>query len=92
MNIFITGSNGFIGTHLKEYLKSHYSNYNLFTPSSKDLDLHNEKMVDEYILSNKIDIIIHLANRGGGRDTLEIKMLQSITLECFLTLQSMKKM
>nr|WP_226896438.1 NAD-dependent epimerase/dehydratase family protein [Poseidonibacter ostreae] len=24
MNIFITGSSGFIGTHLKEYLKKNY--------------------------------------------------------------------
>ncbi len=60
MNIFITGSNGFIGTHLKEYLNKNYSKYNLFTPSSKELDLVNEEAVDNYILGNKIDIIIHL--------------------------------
>ncbi len=38
MNIFITGSNGFVGSHLKEYLSSKYD-YHLFTPSSKELDL-----------------------------------------------------
>lgn len=32
-----------------------YSEYVLFTPSSKELDLVNEEAVDNYILSNKID-------------------------------------
>ncbi|EAJ2430029.1 NAD(P)-dependent oxidoreductase, partial [Campylobacter coli] len=27
MNIFITGSNGFIGKHLKEYLQQRYLHY-----------------------------------------------------------------
>ena len=92
MNIFITGSNGFIGTHLKEYLNKNYSKYNLFTPSSKDLDLSNELAVDDYILSNKIDVIIHLANRGGGRDTIDMKMLLSIILEYFSISLNMRKM
>ena len=67
MNIFITGASGFIGSHLKEYLEKHHNNV-LFTPSSKELDLSDEYAVDRYILENKIDIIIHAANRGGGRD------------------------
>jgi GDP-L-fucose synthase len=49
MNIFITGSSGFIGTHLKEYLQKNYSHYTLFTPSSKELDLVNEKVSDYFI-------------------------------------------
>lgn len=42
MNIFITGASGFIGSHLKEYFLRHYK-YMLFTPSSKELDLSDEK-------------------------------------------------
>ena len=72
MNIFITGSNGFVGSHLKEYLGKNYANYTLFAPSSRELDLADEAAVDKYILSNKIDIIIHLANRGGGRGRLRL--------------------
>ena len=34
--ILITGVNGFIGKNLKNFL---YVNYNLLTPSSKDLNL-----------------------------------------------------
>ena len=73
MNIFITGSNGFIGSHLKEYLNKIYSNYILFTPSSKELNLLDEVAVENYILLNKIDIIIHLANKGGDRTTIDMK-------------------
>ena len=91
MNIFITGSNGFIGTHLKEYLNKNYSKYTLFTPSSKELDLVNEEAVDSYILRNKIDIIIHLANRGGGRDTIDMKNITEYNLRIFFNIAKHEK-
>ena len=91
MNIFITGSNGFIGSHLKEYLKYFHPYYNLFIPSSKKLDLSNEKAVDNYILSNKIDIIIHLANRGGSRDTSDMKDITEYNLRIFFNLVKHEK-
>lgn len=91
MNIFITGSNGFVGSHLKEYLNKNYSKYNLFTPSSKDLDLSNELAVDDYILSNKIDIIIHLANRGGGRDIIDMKNVTEYNLRIFFNIVKHEK-
>ena len=91
MNIFITGSNGFIGTHLKEYLNKNYSKYNLFTPSSKELDLVNEEEVDNYILGNKIDIIIHLANKGGDRTTVDMKNVTEYNLRIFFNIAKHKK-
>ena len=91
MNIFITGSNGFIGTHLKEYLNKNYSKYNLFTPSSKDLDLVNEEEVDNYILGNKIDIIIHLANKGGDRTTVDMKNVTEYNLRIFFNIAKHEK-
>ncbi|MDX1809601.1 MAG: NAD-dependent epimerase/dehydratase family protein [Sulfurospirillaceae bacterium] len=95
MNIFITGSNGFIGSHLKEYLQKNYIHYTLFTPSSKELDLADEKAVDNYILSHKIDLIIHLANRGGGRDTSDMKNVTEYNLRIFFNIakheQNVKK-
>lgn len=91
MNIFITGSNGFVGTHLKEYLSKINKNYKLFTPSSKEIDLANESIVDEYILSNKIDIIIHLANRGGGRDTIDMKNVTEYNLRIFFNIVKHEK-
>lgn len=86
MKIFITGSNGFVGRHLKEYLQKKYINYDLFTPSSKELDLADEHAVDNYILSNKIDIIIHLANRGGGRDVADMKNITEYNLRIFFNI------
>lgn len=91
MNILITGSNGFVGTHLKEYLLCNYSNDILFIPSSKELDLVDECAVDKYILLNKIDIIIHLANRGGGRDTLDMKNITEYNLRIFFNIAKHEK-
>ena len=91
MNIFITGASGFVGSHLKEYLQKTYNYYNLFTPSSKELDLADEKQVDSYILSNKIDIIIHLANRGGGRDVADMKNITEYNLRIFFNIAKHEK-
>ena len=91
MNIFITGSNGFIGSHLKEYLNKSYSKYNLFTPSSKELDLSDELAVDDYILGNKIDIIIHLANKGGDRTTVDMKNITEYNLRIFFNIAKHEK-
>ncbi|MBL0721276.1 MAG: NAD(P)-dependent oxidoreductase [Sulfurovum sp.] len=91
MNIFITGSNGFIGTHLKEYLLEKYQGYRLFIPSSQELNLVDEGSVDKYIISNKIDIIIHLANRGGGRDTSDMKNITEYNLRIFFNIVKHEK-
>jgi len=91
MNIFITGASGFVGSHLREYLQKNYTSCKLFTPSSKELDLSDESSVDDYILSNKIDIIIHLANRGGGRDTLEMKNVTEYNLRIFFNIAKHEK-
>jgi len=90
VNIFITGSNGFIGSHLKEYLLKNYD-YTLFTPSSQELDLSNENGVDAYILNNKIDIVMHLANRGGGRDTIDMKNVTEYNLRMFFNIAKHEK-
>lgn len=91
MNIFITGSNGFIGSHLKECLKRTYKKYRLFIPSSVELDLSNELAVDDYILSNKIDVIIHLANRGGDRTTVNMKNVTEYNLRIFFNIAKHEK-
>jgi len=91
MNIFITGASGFVGTHIQEYLEKNHNNYNLFAPSSKKLDLADEKKLDEYILSNKIDVIIHLANRGGGRDVSNMKNITEYNLRIFFNIAKHEK-
>ncbi len=91
MNIFITGSNGFIGSHLKEYLRKKYKYYKLFTPSSKELDLTDGAKVDNYISENKIDTIIHLANRGGDRNSSDMKNITEYNLRIFFNIVKHEK-
>lgn len=60
-NILLTGSGGFIGSHLKECLQK---KYNLFTPRSFELNLLDGLSVKKYIETNKINFIIHSASCG----------------------------
>jgi GDP-L-fucose synthase len=85
MNIFITGAHGFVGRNLTEYL-TRTTSYTLFTPRSSELDLLNENAVDAYVDSNYIDIIIHGANRGGGRDTAEMSDVVYTNLRMFFNI------
>ncbi|MCG2712469.1 MAG: NAD-dependent epimerase/dehydratase family protein [Candidatus Omnitrophica bacterium] len=64
--IFITGAGGFVGRNLTEYLKQQ-GNYELFCPYHRDLELLDPAKVEEYVISHKIDVIVHSANRGGSR-------------------------
>lgn len=77
MNILLTGSGGFIGKNLKEYLKDKYA---LLTPRSYELNLCDENAVRDYFSHNEIDFIIHCASVGGVRgvedsdDTIETNL------------------
>lgn len=64
MNILLTGSGGFIGLNLKEYLKAKYT---LFCPRSYELDLTHSDAVKSYFQNHNIDLIIHCASIGGAR-------------------------
>ena len=63
--ILLTGSGGFIGKNLKEYLKD---KYNLLTPRSFEVNLTDSNEVKKYFEENKIDFIIHCASTGGARE------------------------
>ncbi|MBR3627854.1 MAG: NAD-dependent epimerase/dehydratase family protein, partial [Elusimicrobia bacterium] len=78
--ILITGVNGFIGKNLKNFL---YVNYNLLTPSSKDLNLLDHLLVKNYFKKNKIDFIIHCANRGGLRGIIDSQSIVTDNIKMF---------
>ena len=82
-NILLTGSGGFLGSHLKEYL----NDYHLFCPRSFQLNLLDKKAVLEFIKTNKIDFIIHSA-ASGVRITPDAKMdeVAKPNIEMFLNL------
>ena len=79
-NIFITGANGFIGKNLKEFLSI---KYNLLTPNSKELDLTDETKVKAFFENNKVDFVIHCANRGGLRGTADSQDVVTDNLKMF---------
>lgn len=79
-NVLITGAHGFIGKNLAEYLSPFYQ---LHTPPHKELDLLDEEKVRDFILNNKINIIIHCANVGGGRDTINLTDVVHTNLRMF---------
>jgi NAD-dependent epimerase/dehydratase len=64
VNILLTGSGGFIGRNLKEYLKDKYT---LFCPRSYELDLTDQNAVEKYFNSYDINFIIHCGTTGGVR-------------------------
>lgn len=58
--ILIIGGSGFIGRSLGEYLKEKKV-YDIYMPSSKELNAVDEHEVDKYIKKNFFDVIIHAA-------------------------------
>lgn len=64
MTLLITGANGFVGKNLSTYLRS--KNIQFLSPTSKELDLTNSSMTNDYFQRNKPNEIIHLAAFAGG--------------------------
>jgi len=64
MKILLTGSNGMVGRNILEH--TNISNYEMLTPSSKELNLLNYIDVENYIKTNQPDFIIHTAGKVGG--------------------------
>lgn len=67
--ILITGSSGFIGRNLVEYIGKQIDRYILFYPSHCELELQDSEKVADFISQKKIDLIIHCASIGGSRKT-----------------------
>lgn len=66
MKIFITGGTGFIGRNIKEQLSD---KYNIFAPTSTELDILDEGKVKEYLKANSFDVIIHTATWNASRNS-----------------------
>ena len=69
MRILLTGSNGFIGSHIKKALKGKYE---LLIPHAKDLN--------EVIKKGEFDFIIHCAWAGKYGDTSILDLILNLTL------------
>jgi dTDP-4-dehydrorhamnose reductase len=59
MRILVTGSNGQLGSEIRELSKDY--DYNFFFTTSSNFDIRDNKKVKEYIESNNINIILNCA-------------------------------
>jgi GDP-L-fucose synthase len=82
--VFITGGKGFIGRNLCESFEE--SGYRVLAPSSSELNLLDEMAVDTFMRRQPIDIIVHAANKGGGRDTMEMRDVVHSNLRIFFNI------
>ena len=67
-NVLLTGGTGFIGRNIKPYLSK---KCNLFTPNRFELNLYSEKDIRNYIMENKIDVVVHSANPNPAKNELD---------------------
>ena len=63
--IFIAGSEGMVGSAIKRNL-SFNDYHNLLCPTRIELDLTNNKNVEDWFTNNKPDIVIIAAAKVGG--------------------------
>lgn len=63
--ILVTGGNGMVGKALVKRLQEEGCD-NLLLPNSKELDLRNQKDVENYFNTNKPEYVFHLAAKVGG--------------------------
>ncbi len=60
MNILITGANGQLGSEIREVSKNE-TKYNFMFEGSKELDITKSQLVEDYIITNKIELVINCA-------------------------------
>lgn len=64
MKILLTGGSGMVGRNILEHSRS--LNYEIFSPSSQELNLLDREAVRYYFKTIVPDIVIHAAGRVGG--------------------------
>ena len=64
MKVFLTGGSGMVGKNIQEH--SEALSYEIFSPSSQELDLLDYDAVRRYIGVVNPDIVIHAAGKVGG--------------------------
>lgn len=83
-SVFITGGRGFIGRNLAEKLSG--LGWRVLAPSSTELDLLDQQAVDAFMRRNPVDVIVHAANKGGGRNTVGMADVVHMNLRMFFNI------
>ena len=87
MNILVTGGKGFVGRNL---LKSLEKDYKVYSPTSSELDLTNEREVEKYLRNKFFDVVIHCAVKGGRRNIEDSAFTLQDNLKMFFNLMNNK--
>ena len=87
MKILITGGSGFIGRSL---IKALNQEHDIFSPSSKELDVTNSYDVEKYLQNKYFDWVIHCAIRGGRRTDEDKAEVTYNNLKMFFNLMNNK--
>ena len=87
MKILITGGSGFIGRSLIKALKEEYD---VFAPSSKELDITNSYDVKKYLQNKYFDWVIHCAIDGGKRTIKDKEDVAYNNIKMFFNLMNSK--
>jgi len=66
MKIYIAGHRGMVGSAIWRHFENISENIELIGKSSKELDLRNQAAVNDFIATEKLDVIIDAAARVGG--------------------------
>lgn len=74
--IVVTGGSGRFG----KYLRNLKTNYRIFFPSKRELDILNLKKTKKYLVTKKPSILIHLAGLSRPMDLHETNIERSIDL------------
>jgi len=87
MRILLTGASGFIGRNLREHLADPYE---LFCPSSKELDLTRSEPVEKYLLEHHFDVVLHAATWNATvNSTKDLSSILEKNLAMFFNLARM---
>jgi nucleoside-diphosphate-sugar epimerase len=63
--VLITGTSGFVGKHLTQYLKQYPDLYSVIAPPSNILNLRDQISINKFIKGYKIDGVVHLAAKSS---------------------------
>jgi len=80
--IFLTGSSGMLGIDVLPILKEHY---NIVPVSRSDLDITDENLVHEAVISERVDRVIHMA-ASTNLDRCEEEPAQAFNVNALGTL------
>ncbi len=67
-NVLLTGGSGFIGRNIIPIIEKECI---LYAPRRSELDLYDEQKVRDYIIDNKIEVVIHSANPNPVKNALD---------------------